>query len=39
MLLIIDETIEVHISSRKSSEARKIVNLINKLQSGDILIC
>lgn len=37
--LIIDETIEAHISSRKSPEARKIIDLISKLQSGDTLIC
>lgn len=37
--LIIDETIEAHISSRKSPEARKIIDLITKLQAGDILIC
>lgn len=37
--LIIDETIEAHISSRKSPEARKIIDLINKLQAGDTLIC
>ncbi len=37
--LIIDETIEAHISSRKSPESRKIIDLINKLQAGDTLIC
>lgn len=37
--LIIDETIQAHISSRKSPEARKITDLIDKLQSGDVLIC
>ncbi len=37
--LIIDETIEAYISSRKSPEARKITDLIDKLQSGDVLIC
>lgn len=37
--LIIDETIEAYISSRKSPEARKITDLIEKLQSGDVLIC
>lgn len=37
--LIIDEIIEAYISSRKSPEARKITDLIDKLQSGDVLIC
>ena len=37
--LIVDETIQAHISSRKSPEARKITDLIDKLQSGDVLIC
>lgn len=37
--LIIDETIEAYLSSRKSPEARKITDLIDKLQSGDVLIC
>lgn len=37
--LIIDETIEAYISSKKSPEARKITDLIEKLQSGDVLIC
>lgn len=37
--LIIDETIEAYISSRKSPEARKITDLIDKLHAGDVLIC
>ena len=37
--LIVDETVEAYISSRKSQDQRKITDLIDKLQPGDTIIC
>lgn len=36
--LLIDEFIEIEISSRKNQSERRITELINKLQHGDLLL-